>query len=137
MLDEAANIAPIPNLATLASVAGGEGLQLVTIYQDLSQVRHAYRDEWGSIASNHVVKVVLPGVSDPETLRYFSSVIGDEEVVQELSSRDSTGRSSRADHLSRRPVVAGRSLREQRPGAAWLLYGPRPAARLQLRDADG
>ncbi len=133
MLDEAANIAPIPNLAMLASVAGGEGLQLVTVYQDLSQIRHAYRGEWGSIASNHVVKVVLPGVSDPETLRYFSSVVGDEDVVQELSSRDSTGRRSRADHLSNRPVVSGRALREQRPGTGWLLYGPRPAARVKLR----
>jgi type IV secretion system protein VirD4 len=36
LLDEAATIAPLPDLATLASTAGGEGVQLVTIYQDLS-----------------------------------------------------------------------------------------------------
>ena len=78
LLDEAANIAPIPDLATLASTAGGEGVQLVTIYQDLSQLRHRYGTEWGSIASNHVAKVVLPGVTDPETLRYFASTVGEE-----------------------------------------------------------
>jgi type IV secretory pathway TraG/TraD family ATPase VirD4 len=45
LLDEAANIAPIPDLATLASTAGGEGIQLLTIFQDLSQLRHRYGSE--------------------------------------------------------------------------------------------
>ena len=133
LLDEAANIAPIPNLAALASVAGGEGLQLVTIYQDLSQVRHAYRDEWGSIASNHVVKVVLPGVSDPETLRYFSSVVGDEETLEVLETRDSSGRTSRSEHIARGPVVPLRALREQRINSGWLVSGARPAGQIRLR----
>jgi len=133
LLDEAANIAPLPNLAALASVAGGEGLQLVTIYQDLSQVRHAYRDEWGSIASNHVVKVILPGVSDPETLRYFSSVVGDEETLEVLETRDSSGRTSKSEHVARRPVVPLRELREQRVNSGWLLSGARPAGQIRLR----
>lgn len=133
LLDEAANIAPIPNLAALASVAGGEGLQLVTIYQDLSQVRHAYRDEWGSIASNHVVKVVLPGVSDPDTLRYFSSVVGDEETLDVLETRDSSGRRSKSEHVARRPVVPLRALREQRTNSGWLVSGARPAGQISLR----
>lgn len=132
LLDEAANIAPLPNLASLASVAGGEGVQLVTIYQDLSQLRHRYRDEWGSIASNHVAKVILRGVTDLDTLRYFSSVVGDEEVLQTVGSRDSTGRRSTSDHLTRRPVMSHRQLREL-SGGGLLLYGARPPSQFGLR----
>lgn len=62
------------------------GVQLLTIYQDLSQLRHRYGTEWGSIVSNHVCKVVLPGVTDPETLRYFTSTAGQENVLVEATS---------------------------------------------------
>ncbi|MDP9434773.1 MAG: type IV secretory system conjugative DNA transfer family protein [Actinomycetota bacterium] len=98
LLDEAANIAPIPDLATLASTAGGEGVQLVTIYQDLSQLRHRYGSQWGSIASNHVAKVVLPGVTDPELSRTSLRPWGTRRCSAALPRRPRTGggRSRRA-----------------------------------------
>ena len=37
VLDEAANIAPLKSLGTLATAAAGQGIQLVTIFQDLAQ----------------------------------------------------------------------------------------------------
>ena len=133
LLDEAANIAPIPDLATLASTAGGEGVQLVTIYQDLSQLRHRYGTEWGSIASNHVAKVVLPGVTDPETLRYFAATVGEEEVTVTSTSRGSDGRRSTSESLQRRDVVTQRELRELPRGQGICLYGQRPPIRFGLR----
>ena len=39
VLDEAANIAPLPDLDQLASTGAGQGLQLVTVVQDLEQMR--------------------------------------------------------------------------------------------------
>ncbi len=36
VLDEAANIAPLRDLDTLASTAAGQGIQLVTVWQDLA-----------------------------------------------------------------------------------------------------
>lgn len=133
LLDEAANIAPIPDLATLASTAGGEGVQLVTIYQDLSQLRHRYGTEWGSIASNHVAKVVLPGVTDPETLRYFAATVGEEEVKVTSTSRGADGRRSTSESLQRREVVTQRELRELPRGQGICLYGQRPPIRFGLR----
>lgn len=133
LLDEAANIAPIPDLATLASTAGGEGVQLVTIYQDLSQLRHRYGTEWGSIASNHVAKVILPGVTDPETLRYFSSVVGQEEVLVRSTSTSADGRTSTSKSPHQRPVVGERDLRQLPRGQGLCLYGSRPPLRFSLR----
>lgn len=132
MLDEAANIAPLPDLATLASTAGGEGVQLVTIFQDLSQVRHRYGTEWGSIASNHVAKVILPGVSDPETLSYFSSVVGEDEV--EVTSKTAGGdRTTSTSTQQLRPILTQRDLRELTLGEGVCVYGSLPPLRLSLR----
>ena len=40
-LDEAGNVAPLPNLAEIASTAPSHNIQLVTIFHDLAQAREA------------------------------------------------------------------------------------------------
>jgi type IV secretion system protein VirD4 len=42
MLDEAANIAPLPDLPSMLSEAGGQGLQVVVVLQDMSQARRRW-----------------------------------------------------------------------------------------------
>ena len=42
MLDEAAHIAPIRDLATLAATGAGQGIVLCTIWQDLAQIETVY-----------------------------------------------------------------------------------------------
>ncbi|HLI24332.1 MAG TPA: type IV secretory system conjugative DNA transfer family protein, partial [Acidimicrobiales bacterium] len=62
VLDEAANVAPIRDLDTLASTGAGMGMQLVTICQDLSQFTARYgEDRARTIANNHRAKLVLSG----------------------------------------------------------------------------
>ena len=39
VLDEVANVAPLSGLDALASTAAGQGIQLVTVAQDLAQLR--------------------------------------------------------------------------------------------------
>jgi type IV secretory pathway TraG/TraD family ATPase VirD4 len=133
LLDEAANIAPLPDLATLASTVGGEGIQLVTIFQDLSQLRHRYGTEWGSIASNHVAKVILPGITDPETLNYITASVGEEEVLGRSTATAHDGRRSVSESVSRRAITDARSLRELGTGEGLCLYGSRPPVRFRLR----
>ena len=41
VLDEAAHIAPLPELDGLAATCASHGIQIVTIWQDLAQVRRA------------------------------------------------------------------------------------------------
>ena len=42
VLDECANIAPLRELATLASTGAGQGIQLVSVFQDIAQINAVY-----------------------------------------------------------------------------------------------
>src|SRR4029078_10510962 len=42
VLDECANIAPLRELATLASTGAGQGIQLVSVFQDMAEIYGAY-----------------------------------------------------------------------------------------------
>ena len=72
VLDECANIAPLRELATLASTGAGQGIQLVSVFQDMAQINAVYgRDRAPTIVSNHRAKVILSGIADPHTLEYL------------------------------------------------------------------
>ena len=71
-LDEAANIAPLPNLDEIASTGPGQGVQLLTILQNLSQAA----DRWGhdraqTIIANHRARLFCSGIGDRATLDYL------------------------------------------------------------------
>jgi len=88
MLDEAANIAPIADLDRLASTAAGEGIQLVSVWQDLAQIEARYATRWATVVSNHRARLVLRGVGDPGTLEHLSALSGEVWRTQESSTRD-------------------------------------------------
>jgi type IV secretion system protein VirD4 len=93
-LDEAANIAPLPDLPSMVSEGGGQGLTTLACFQDLSQAKQ----RWGQAADGFLslfgTTVVLPGIGDVSTLEALSVLAGDEEVAtRSLSSgRAPTGR---------------------------------------------
>ncbi|MGC8481848.1 MAG: type IV secretory system conjugative DNA transfer family protein [Acidimicrobiales bacterium] len=76
VLDEAANIAPIPSLGKLASVGSSYGVQLVSVFQDMAQLGAAYGVESGVIVNNHRSRLFLSGIADPETLRLMETIMG-------------------------------------------------------------
>ncbi|HEV7955770.1 MAG TPA: TraM recognition domain-containing protein, partial [Marisediminicola sp.] len=77
-LDECANVAPIHDLGALVSEAGGQGLVVLAVLQDLSQARARWGADTGTgFLSVFGVKVVLPGVADRSTLEAFSTALGD------------------------------------------------------------
>jgi type IV secretory pathway TraG/TraD family ATPase VirD4 len=78
VLDECANIAPIAELPTWLSTAGGNGLHMVVVFQDLSQVA----GRWGRSVADGILtlcptKIVMGGIADPTTLHALSEFIGD------------------------------------------------------------
>ena len=75
VLDEAANTAPMTELAELASLGQGLGVRLVTILQDVSQLKNAYSIAANTVVNNHRTKLFLPGISDPETVSLAVSLI--------------------------------------------------------------
>jgi type IV secretion system protein VirD4 len=135
VLDEAANIAPIRDLDTLAATGAGLGIQLMTICQDLAQFTARYGEQRArTIANNHRAKLVLSGVSDLSTLDLVSGLAGDAAVREESFTADlRDGRRTRSSSVSYRRLAPADELRRTPPGEGILVYGHLPAARIRLR----
>jgi type IV secretion system protein VirD4 len=135
VLDEAANVAPIPDLDTLASTGAGMGIQLVTVCQDLAQLASRYGpDRSRTIANNHRAKVLLTGVSDLATLDVLSGLAGEAAVREETITHDlRDGRRTRTSTVAYRRLAPTDELRRIPPGEGLLIYGHLPPVRLRLR----
>jgi type IV secretion system protein VirD4 len=131
-LDEAGNVAPLPNLAEIASTAPSHNIQLVSIFHDLAQARTRYGRQAETVVNSHRARMLLPGVADLETLRYFAGLVGEEEA-RDYTRTIGAGGTTRSAALRRRPLVAPEALRQLREGHALLLYGRIPPARVRLR----
>ena len=133
VLDETAHIAPLPELDGLAATCASHGIQIVTVWQDLAQVRGRYGARAPTVLNNHRAKLFLPGIADPDTLDYASRLIGDEEIAHPSVTRDHTGKRSTTSTTGPRRLLPPESLRCLARGRAVLVYGTLPPARLQLR----
>jgi len=131
-LDEAGNVAPLPNLAEIASTAPSHNIQLVSIFHDLAQARNRYGQQTETVVNSHRARMLLPGVADLDTLRYFAGLVGEEEA-RETSRTTGAGGGTRTTGRRRRPLVAPEALRQLDEGHALLLYGRVPPAVLRLR----
>jgi type IV secretion system protein VirD4 len=131
-LDEAGNVAPLPSLAEIASTAPSHNIQLVSIFHDLAQARSRYGQQAETVINSHRARMLLPGVADLETLRYFSGLIGEEEARDETRTTGDGGR-SRSQARRRRPLASPESLRQLPDGEALLLYGRLPPVKVRLR----
>ncbi|MHB8691680.1 MAG: type IV secretory system conjugative DNA transfer family protein [Solirubrobacteraceae bacterium] len=131
-LDEAGNVAPLPNLAEIASTAPSHNIQLVSIFHDLAQARSRYGRQAETVVNAHRARMLLPGVADLETLQYFSGLVGEEEV-RDVTRTTGAGGASRSTARRRRPLVAAEALRRLPSGHALLLYGSLAPIELRLR----
>jgi type IV secretion system protein VirD4 len=133
VLDEAANIAPVPELDGLAATCAGHGIQLVTIWQDLAQITARYGARAATVVNNHRAKLFLSGIADPGTLEHASALVGDEDVLVPSVTRDRSGAESTTMAPTRRRLLAPDALRRLEPGTAVLVYGSLRPALVELR----
>jgi type IV secretion system protein VirD4 len=133
VLDEAANIAPLPELDGLAATCAGHGIQLVTVWQDVAQVRARFGERASTVVNNHRAKLFLPGIADPATLELASQLAGDEDYVVPSVTLGPTGDRSTTHATTRRPLLAPDALRRMGSGTGVLLYGALAPVRLRLR----
>jgi len=133
VMDEAANT-PCTWLPLVSSTCSGIGVLLVTVWQDISQIKTAYRDLAGSVLNNHGTKIFFTGQSDLETQQYVTAQAGGEEV-ENRSLTTGKGPGGQSLQLSGREVmlVPGHVQRTMEPGNAVLIHGTLPAAHLTWR----
>jgi type IV secretion system protein VirD4 len=135
-LDEAANVAPLPNLDEIAATAPGQGVQLLSVFQNLSQVA----DRWGreraeTIIANHRARLFGSGIGDRATLEYLGAVLGEEEIERISTHRQrlQVDLGSRTYSHDFKRLAAPNSVREADFGTALLVYGRLPPAWVKLR----
>jgi len=132
VLDEAAHIAPVRDLAALAATGPEPGIQLVTIFHDHAQIQAIYGAQTGTVIANHRARLILPGVGDPDTLERISRSLGSARRTRTSRTRGRLGSSLTASETAE-PLLPAHALRELRPGTGLLIYGSRPPLCVQLR----
>jgi type IV secretion system protein VirD4 len=134
-LDEIANFARIPRLASYVSTGPGQGIQLLLCFHDLAQLERAYGvEDARTIWNNCRARILLPGQGDLKTLEQFSRAMGSETVLYQSTSQNSRGSSSTSQARVGRPLRSVDALR--RSVEAILVYANAPPARLTLRRWD-
>jgi type IV secretion system protein VirD4 len=143
VLDDAASSAPLPQLDLYAANAGGYGVQLVTAFRHLSQMRARYDDRAEAVFANHRAKIILSGITDAETLTVLSHLLGDETIrhlptpaalARAAKDRGGEGDSAAARSAARtRGASPAEALGWISPGHGVLLYGHIPPAPITLR----
>jgi type IV secretion system protein VirD4 len=134
-LDEAGNVFRYPRLPHLLTTARGNGVQLLLAYHDIAQIEHLFggRDVARTILSNAKLRLLLPGVGDVETLRYFSELLGQAKVKVGSRQTGPDGRHSRSESDHKEPLAPLHLLQQMPAGEGVLLYENLPPARIRLR----
>lgn len=130
-LDELGNVAPLPNLAEVASSAPSHNIQLVSIFHDLAQAKSRYGEQAQTVINSHRARLLLPGVADLETLRYFSDLLGEQLY------REPTRDAQPPLPAQRHPLGAPQELRQLDERQALLIYGRLAPTKLRLRTYYG
>jgi type IV secretion system protein VirD4 len=131
--DELANIAPIRSLPQIASTGAGQGIQLLSIFQDLAQLEERWGRSWRTVASAHRAKLFGTGIGDPGTLAYIRELSGESEYEQRSDTSGFLGQHSQTVGATYRSIAPSHVVREADPDSAVLIYGNLPPAKLRLR----
>ena len=133
LLDEAANIAPIPSLPNLLADGGGTGITTVAVLQSLAQARH----RWGqpgaeAIWDSSTTKVVLGGLSEADDLGRISRLAGDIDEPT-VTRTTGPGGGSISVAIRRIPALPVERIRTLPEGDAIVLARRTPPVQTRMR----
>ncbi len=132
VLDEAPNVAPIPEMPLLISDGGGRGMPAWVFAQSFGQLRARWgRDEADTMWGSAPIKLVLGGASETDDLERLSRLMGERRVRRVSTSRSGSGW-SRQTSTERERVLPVEQIRQLDVGQALLLYRSLPPAIVDL-----
>jgi len=122
MLDEAANIAPLPDLPQLLAAGGGDGIVAAVVLQSLDQARGRWGQQAaGAMLDSATIRLVLPGLSHPQDLRDLAALAGERGFEERSRTRSDQGGSSETIATRDKVVLRADELRSLPAGSAMLI----------------
>ncbi len=124
LMDEAANIAPVRNLASWLSQCGDHGVMIATIWQSIAQIDHRYgRAARDAICAASTAQLFIPPLAEPTSAGYLSELLGEEPVANV-----SKGGARQTLAVSHQKAAPAPWLRQVGRGRAILIYRDLPPA---------
>jgi type IV secretory pathway TraG/TraD family ATPase VirD4 len=126
LMDEAANIAPVRNLAPWLSQCGDHGIVIATIWQSIAQIDQRYgRAARDAICAASTAQVFIPPLAEPTSAGYLTELLGEEPVANASSS---TGLARHTLSVGHQKAGPSPWLRQIARGRAVLVYRDLPPA---------
>ena len=126
LMDEAANIAPVRNLAPWLSQCGDHGIVIATIWQSIAQIDQRYgRAARDAICAASTAQVFIPPLAEPTSAGYLTELLGEEPVA---NASTSTGLSRHTLSVGHQKAGPSPWLRQIGRGRAILVYRDLPPA---------
>ncbi|MGC0239571.1 type IV secretory system conjugative DNA transfer family protein [Arthrobacter sp. SD76] len=132
VLDEAPNVAAIPDMAGALSDSGGRGIRIVGFSQSFAQ----NRQRWGTEAATAIrgtssVRLFLPGLEELDELDKIARAAGTTHK-ERISTSQGRGGSSRTTSKEERQVIRGNEIQQLPVGEAFMHYSNVRPARVTL-----
>jgi type IV secretion system protein VirD4 len=126
LMDEAANIAPVRNLAPWLSQCGDHGIVIATIWQSIAQIDQRYgRAARDAICAASTAQVFIPPLAEPTSAGYLTELLGEEPVA---NASTSTGLARHTLSIGHQKAGPSPWLRQIGRGRAVLVYRDLPPA---------
>lgn len=126
LMDEAANIAPVRNLAPWLSQCGDHGIVIATIWQSIAQIEQRYgRPARDAICAASTAQLFIPPLAEPTSAGYLTELLGEEPVANASISNGLARSTLNASHQKAAPAPW---LRQIGRGRAVLVYRDLPPA---------
>lgn len=111
MMDEFANIGEVPEFPSKLATMRKYNISASVVLQDIAQIEAMYKDNWKTLVGNCSTMVFL-GTREPNTLEYFSDMLGETTIrtKSEGRSKGSKSSSSRNYQQTGRPVMTAEEL---------------------------
>jgi len=132
VLDEVANVAPIPSLPSLMSDGGGRGILTWAVIQGRSQLRARWGNDGAeTILNSSTILIVLGGLKDISWLEELSKLSSKREVLKTSTTQSMQGGSTQFSDQSEEVLTVG-DIRELPEGRALMFYREMAAAVVDL-----
>lgn len=134
ILDEAANIAPLPNLGAMFSEGAGRGLFMCAIFQDV----HQMEARWGAIQAKTIFQqarltYIMGSSKDPEWNEQIAALSREFEAKRSSVSTSNQGRSV-STHTEHRHALRASDIQNIAIGRAVFLAPGHEATMIDLPD---